>query len=305
VQRYIVERLVHGLLVLVGVSIVTFCLVRLTGDPAVALAGPDATAADVARLHAEMGLDEPLWIQYLRYADLLVHGDFGRSQLFRQPALPLVLERLPATLELAAAALVVTLAISLPLGVLSAVRRGGWIDRVGTVFVFAAQSMPVFWSSIMLILVVALWWGLLPASGRGGPQYVVLPALALGFHSAAQQTRLLRSAMLDTLSNDYLRTARAKGLTERVVIVRHAFRNALVPLVTATGLQFALLMGGAVITETVFAWPGMGSLAVQAISNRDLPLVMAATALFAIVILFVNLLVDLSYAAIDPRVRLG
>jgi peptide/nickel transport system permease protein len=234
----------------------------------------------------------------------MLQGDFGRSSTYRQAAFPLIVERLPATLALAAAAMAINLAIALPLGIISAVRRGGAADVAGTVLVFAGQSMPVFWMGIMLILLFSLTFQVLPASGYGWPN-VIMPAFVLGVHGAAYQTRLLRSAMLDVMSQDYLRTARAKGLLERAVIVRHALRNALIPVITASGVQFAVLMGGAVIVEQVFAWPGIGNLAVSAINNRDVALVVSSTFVFAIFILVVNLLVDLSYGLVDPRVRLG
>jgi peptide/nickel transport system permease protein len=234
----------------------------------------------------------------------MLQGDFGRSSTYRQATFPLIVERLPATLALAAAAMAINLIIALPLGVYSAVRRGGMVDWLGTAIVFAGQSMPVFWMGIVLILLFSLTFRILPASGYGWPN-VIMPAFALGVNGAAYQTRLLRSAMLDVLSQDYLRTARAKGLFEQAVIVRHALRNALIPVVTASGIQFALLMGGAVIVETVFAWPGVGSLAVSAINNRDVALVVSTTFVFAVFILIVNLLVDLSYGLVDPRIRLA
>ena len=217
----------------------------------------------------------------------------------------LVMERLPATLELALVAMGLSLIIALPLGSISAVRRGSWLDRVGTVFVFAAQSAPAFFAGIMLILIfgVRLQW--LPVSGRGGLEHLILPALALAVHSAAYETRLLRGSLLEVLSQDYIRTAAAKGLREKVVVLRHGLRNALLPIVTATGVAFAVLMGGAVITETVFAWPGVGSLAVQAINNRDVPLVMSSTMIVAVLIVVVNLMVDLMYGALDPRIKVG
>jgi peptide/nickel transport system permease protein len=304
VQRYIIRRLLHSVLVLFGVTLVTFMLVRLTGDPAAAMLGPEATPQDIAELRVSMGLDDPIFVQYGRYLEQLAHGDFGTSFLYGQPALGLVLERLPATFELTIAALVINLAVSFPLGIISAVKRDSIIDRLSAVFVFGSQAMPVFWSGILGIMVFAIMLGWLPASGRGGVTYLLMPGIVLGIHSAAYQTRLLRSSMLDVLGQDFVRTARAKGIKEFWVIVRHGFRNALIPVVTATGVQFAALMGGAVITETVFDWPGVGRLAVQAINNRDIPLVMATTFVFAVIILTVNLLVDLSYGVIDPRVRL-
>jgi ABC-type dipeptide/oligopeptide/nickel transport system permease component len=240
----------------------------------------------------------------LRYIGSAVRGDFGTSHLYNQSAFALVIERVPATFELTVAALIVTLMFSIPLGIWSAVKRDSVIDRISAVFVFGNQAMPVFWAGILGIMIFSIRLGWLPASGRGSMTHLLMPAAVLGLHSAAYQTRLLRSAMLDVLNQDFVRTARAKGLREFVVINRHALKNALIPLITATGIQFASLMGGAVITETVFAWPGVGRLAVQAINNRDIPLVMAATFFFAVVILIVNLIVDLSYGFVDPRVSL-
>jgi ABC-type dipeptide/oligopeptide/nickel transport system permease component len=301
---YLIERVARSLLVLLGVVLVAYSLVLLTGDPAGTIVGPDAPPSEVERVRRELGFDQPLPIQLARYVGRLLQGDFGRSSTYRQPAFPLIVERLPATLALAAAAMAINLLIALPLGILSAVRRGGAVDWLGTAVVFAGQSMPVFWMGIMLILLFSLTLQLLPASGYGLPN-VVMPAFVLGVHGAAYQTRLLRSAMLDVLAQDYLRTARAKGLLEQAVVVRHALRNALIPVITASGVQFAVLMGGAVIVETVFAWPGVGSLAVSAINNRDVALVVSATFVFAVFILLVNLLVDLSYGLVDPRVRLA
>jgi peptide/nickel transport system permease protein len=301
---YLVERLFRSFLVLLGVVLVAYCLVLSTGDPAGAIAGPDAPPAEVERVRQEFGFDQPLPVQFARYVGRMLQGDFGRSFTYRQPAFPLILERLPATLALAAAAMLVNLIVALPLGVISAVRRGGAVDWLGTVLVFAGQSMPVFWMGIMLILLFSLTLRLLPASGFGWLN-VIMPAFVLGIHGAAYQTRLLRSAMLDVLSQDYLRTARSKGLPDRLVLIRHGLRNALIPVITASGVQFAVLMGGAVIVETVFAWPGVGSLAVAAINNRDVNLVVSATFVFAVFILIVNLLVDLSYGLVDPRVRLA
>jgi peptide/nickel transport system permease protein len=301
---YLASRVVRAFLVLLGVIFVTYSLVLLTGDPAAAMLGPDTSPADIERARHELGFDQPIPIQVARYMGRMLQGDFGRSSTYRQPTFPLIVERLPATLALTAAAMAVNLLIAIPLGVYSAVRRGGVVDWLGTAIVFAGQSMPVFWLGIVLILVFALALRVLPASGFGWPN-VIMPAFALGLNGAAYQTRLLRSAMLEVLSQDYLRTARAKGLLERSVIIRHGLRNALIPVITATGIQFALLMGGAVITEQVFAWPGVGNLAVSAINNRDVNLVVSTTFVFAVFILLVNLLVDLSYGLVDPRIRLS
>jgi peptide/nickel transport system permease protein len=303
-QRYIIQRLFHGVFVLFGVSLVTFFLIQLTGDPAAAMLGPDATPEEIQAMRERRGYDEPLVFQYFEYLSSVARADFGTSHLYNQEAFSLVIERIPATFELTVAALLVTLLFSIPLGIWSAVRRDTMVDRLSAVFVFGNQAMPVFWAGILGIMIFSIELGWLPASGRGSFKHLLMPAVVLGLHSAAYQTRLLRSAMLDVLNADFVRTARAKGLREFVVVNRHALRNALIPLITATGIQFAGLMGGAVITETVFAWPGVGRLAVQAINNRDIPLVMAATFFFAFIILIVNLLVDLSYGLVDPRVRL-
>jgi peptide/nickel transport system permease protein len=304
-SAYLVERLFHGILVLFGITLVGFVLINLTGDPVRIMMGPDATQEQVATVREEMGLDQPLPVQYVRYMVSLLtgQGQLGRSFLYSQSAISLVAERLPATLELAATAMAMSLAISLPLGTISAVRRGSWIDRIGSIFMFAAQSAPAFFAGIMLILIfgVNLQW--LPVSGIGGPEHLIMPALVLAVHSASYESRLLRGALLEVLSQDYMRTATAKGLRERIVILRHGLRNALLPVVTATGVTFAVLMGGAVIVETVFAWPGVGSLAVQAIVRRDVPLVMASTLSFAVIIVALNLGIDLLYGALDPRIK--
>jgi peptide/nickel transport system permease protein len=304
-QRYVIERCMHGLLVLLGVSVVTFALIQLTGDPAAAMLGPDATRDQIEALRERRGFDDPIALQYVRYVGSVAQGDFGTSYLYKQSAFSLVIERIPATFELTVAALAITLVLAIPLGIWSAVKRDSAIDKLSAIFVFGNQAMPVFWAGILGIMIFSVSLGWLPASGRGSISHLIMPAVVLGLHSAAYQVRLLRSALLDVLTEDYVRTARAKGLREWSVINRHALRNALVPLITATGIQFATLMGGSVITETVFAWPGVGRLAVQAINNRDIPLVMAATFFFAITILIVNLIVDLSYGFVDPRVRVN
>ena len=306
-RAYVLERLIHGIFVIFGISVVTFLVVNLTGDPVRVILGPDASPEQIAFVRRDLGLDQPLPVQYVNYMQAMLGGvgQLGLSFLYKQPAIGLVVERLPATLQLALAAMVVNLALALPLGGVSAVRRGSWTDRLGTIFVFAGQSAPAFFSSIMLILIFGVQLQWLPVSGREGPEHLIMPALALGLHSAAYSTRLLRGALLEVLGQDYIRTAAAKGLRERIVLLHHALRNALLPVVTSTGVQFAILMGGAVIVETVFAWPGVGSLAVQAINNRDVPLVMASTMVFALIIVVVNLGVDLSYGALDPRIKVG
>jgi peptide/nickel transport system permease protein len=303
VQRYVLRRLAQAILVVVGVSLVVFFVIRLSGDPTYLLLSADATEADRARFAREQGFDRPLWEQYATFVARAVQGDLGRSLRYRQPALPLVLERLPATLELALAALAVSLIVAIPAGVISAVRRDTAADNLTMLGALFGQSMPVFWLGIMLILVFAVRLELLPTSGRGGIEHLILPALTLGLYSTARVTRLVRAGMLDVIAQDYIRTAWAKGLPDRWVIFKHALRNTLIPVITIVGLELRTLLGGAVITETIFAWPGLGRLAVTAIFQRDYPLVQAAVLVTALVFVVSNLLVDLVYGWLDPRIR--
>ncbi len=301
--RFFVVRLSHAVLVVFGVSLIAFGLMHLSGDPAALLLPPSATREDIELYRRELGLDRPLPVQYLDFLSHAVRGDFGRSIRHDQPAMQLVLERLPATIQLSAVALVLSLLFAIPLGILAAVKRGSIFDQASLVLSLVGQAFPVFWLGILLIIFFAenLRW--LPASGRGGPQHLALPALALSAYSTAIITRLLRSSLLEVLSSDFIRTARAKGLADRAVLVGHALKNAALPVVTVIGLQIGALLGGAVITEEVFAYPGMGRLAVQAIANRDFTVVQAFVVLMAVVIVTMNLLVDLLYAWLDPRVK--
>jgi peptide/nickel transport system permease protein len=303
VRRYIVRRLAQAVLVVVGVSLVVFFVIRLSGDPAFLLLAADATEADRARFAREQGFDRPVYVQYAVFARRAVQGDLGRSLRYRQPALPLVLERLPATMELAFAALAVSLVVAIPAGVISAVRRDTPYDNLTMLGALFGQSMPVFWLGIMLILVFSVRLELLPTSGRGGLEHLILPALTLGLYSTARITRLVRAGMLDVIGQDYIRTAWAKGLPGRGVIFKHALRNTLIPVITIIGLELGTLLGGAVITETIFAWPGLGRLAVTAIFQRDYPVVQAAVLVTALVFVVSNLLVDLLYGWLDPRIR--
>ena len=300
---YLLRRLLHSVLVVFGVSLIVFGLMFLTGDPATLMLPIDANQAEIEAFRRSMGFDRPVYEQYWSYVTRAVRGDLGTSLWHKQPALSLILERVPATLELAFAALVVSLLIGVPLGILAALKRGTIVDALATVGVAAGNCMPTFWLGIVLILVVSVWLHLLPASGRGGIERLILPALTLGAYSGAVTSRLLRSNLIDVLGRDYVRTARAKGLLERAVIYRHSLKNAAIPVVTVIGLQMGQLLGGAVITETVFSYPGMGLLAIQAIRNRDVPVVQAFVIVTAIIILAVNLIVDLLYRYLDPRVR--
>jgi ABC-type dipeptide/oligopeptide/nickel transport system permease component len=303
VAAYVVRRTLHAVGVVVAVSMLIFGLLHLGGDPTSSLLPLEATAADVARTREQFGLDRPLPEQYLRFVARALQGDFGVSFRHRQDAMSIVLERTPATLILATAALGVSLLIAVPAGVVGAVKRGSWSDRLAMLVAAFGQSMPSFWLGLMLILVVAVNLRWLPASGAGDWRYLVLPAITLGMPMAAITARLLRSSLLEVLSKDYVRTARSKGLAEWAVLSRHAARNAAIPVLTILGLQVGGLLSGAIITETVFGYPGMGLLTVQAISGRDFPVVRAFVLGFTTLIVMLNLIVDLLYARIDPRIR--
>jgi peptide/nickel transport system permease protein len=301
--RYLIRRLLQALLVVFGVSIVSFGMMFLSGDPASAMAGDNWTREQIEDFRQQMGFDRPWYVQYGDFLSSAVRGDFGTSLRQHRPVFELVKERLPATLQLTGAALLISITLSIPIGVLSATKRNSVWDRLAMVFALAGQSMPVFWVATMLILVfgVKLQW--LPVAGRGGWEHLVLPAAALGLFSVARNARVIRSSMLEVLGADYVRTARAKGLRGRVVVMRHAFRNALLPIITLFGLDVGHLLSGAVITETIFAWPGIGRLTVDAVFGKDLPLVQAAVVILATTFVLVTLAVDLLYGFLDPRVR--
>jgi len=292
-----------AVLVLFGVSVVVFLILHLTGDPAALLLPPDATAEDVARFRKAMGFDDPVFVQYVRFLKGALRGDFGESVRHGEPAMHLVLERLPATFELAGAALLLALCLAIPAGIISALKRNTAIDYVSTVVALMGQAMPTFWLGIMLILVFSVRFSWLPSSGRGDFQHLILPAVTLGLFTTARITRLTRSGMLEVLGQDYIRTARAKGVSERPVVWKHALKNASIPIVTIVGIELGTLLGGSVITETIFAWPGVGRLSVQAIFNRDYPVVQAAVFILASTFVFLNFLVDVAYTWLDPRIR--
>ncbi len=302
-KQYLIRRFYHSLLVLVGISVIVFLMLHLTGDPAALLMPLDATPAEIEALRERMGFNDPLYEQYGRFFVRAVQGDFGLSFRNQLPAMDLLLERVPATLELAAAAMVLALAVALPVGIVSALRRNSLADHAGMVFALLGQSMPVYWLGILLIMIFAVGLGWFPAAGRGGWNHLVLPAVTLGLFSMARVARFTRSAMLEALSQDYVRTARAKGLPERRVVLFHAFKNASLPIVTIIGLDFATLLGGAVITETIFGWPGVGRFTVEAIGIRDFPVVQASVFLLALIFVVVNLTVDVLYTWLDPRIR--
>lgn len=304
-RAYIAARLATAVLVILGVSVVSFFLTFLTGDPAEIMLPPGATAAQMAKFRAEWGFDDPLPVQYWRFLKRAAQGDFGTSLRHGQSSLPLIAARLPATLQLTVTAMLLAIALAVPLGVLAAAKRGSPIDLAAMGVALFGQSVPNFWLAIMMILLFAVSWGLLPTSGRGGPAHVVMPAIAIAINLMALLTRLVRSTMIEMLAEDYVRTARAKGLREVVVLTRHALPNVLIPLVTVIGLQFGYILGGAVVIETIFTWPGVGLFTIQAILNRDYPVVQASVFILATAVVLINLIVDLLCVWIDPRIRVG
>ena len=303
--RHFLQRLLFTLPALWLILTMVFLLIHIVpGDPVLQMLGQDARVEDVAQLRHTLGLDQPLGVQYARYLEGLARGDWGQSMRYASPVRAIVLARFPATLELSLAALAVCLAIAIPAGVFSAHRRGCSSDRATSFFTLLGLSVPNFALGPVLILVFSIEIGWLPVSGRGGISHLILPAATLGAAFAAILTRMVRGSMIEELSSDYVRTARAKGISETSVLFRHAFPNALIPVITIVGLQFGSLLAGTIVTETIFSWPGIGRLAVQAISARDYPLLQGCILIIALSYVAVNLLTDLVYAIVDPRVRL-
>ncbi len=300
---FIVMRTLQMVPPLFGLTIILFVLLRIGGDPVAPLVHPDATPAEIQQVREAYGFDRPWVEQYVRQLTLIVTGDFGDSYRYRAPAMPLVLERLPATLELALASIVIALVIAIPAGILSAVYQNSWLDVLVTVTSTLGRAMPNFWIGIMLILVVAVQLRWLPVAGRDGLAHLILPAITLGTSLATTIARLLRSSLLEIMRREFMTTARAKGLRYWTVVLRHGLRNALVASVTVLGLQVAWLLGGSVIVEEVFAWPGIGRLMVRSVLLRDLTLVQAGVLVFALIVMVANLLVDVTYAFINPRIR--
>jgi ABC-type dipeptide/oligopeptide/nickel transport system permease component len=300
----LVWRLCRLIIVCFGISLITFSLMHLSGDP-VAMILPEATEADREVLREAMGFNRPLIAQYGGFITRVLRGDFGQSFFHRSPALSLVLERMPTTILLTFFALALAVAVAIPAGIVTAVKRYSWVDHLATVSVLLGQSMPVFWTGIMLILLFAVGLNLFPASGWESWQATVLPALTLGTFQAPLFLRMSRSAMLEVLGLDYVQTARAKGLSEWLIVMKHALKNAAIPIVTVIGLQFGVLLGGAVVTETVFAIPGTGRLIVRAIGQLDFPVVQAGVMTLSLIIVAVNFLVDLLYLYLNPQVRIS
>jgi peptide/nickel transport system permease protein len=303
-RGYVASRLAQTALVVFLSLTAVFGMVRLSGDPVLLFMPMDIQAKDVDEFREALGFNDPLVVQYARFLGNAVRGDFGESLRYRKDALGLVLERLPATLLLAGTALALTLVVAVPLGVLSAVRRNGWLDHAATLATVLGQATPGFWLGLMLIYVFAVQLRWLPTGGMGTAAHLVMPAIVLAAFYSARVARLTRSSVLDVLNEEYILTARAKGLGEGRVIGKHTLRNSAIPIVTLAGLEAGQLLGGAVVTETIFAWPGLGRLTVQALLNRDFPVVMAAVSFTSVVYTLMNLAVDLLYGWLDPRVRL-
>lgn len=304
-RQYLLKSILQFIPVLFLISLIVFLLVHVSGDPVTLMLPDTATAEDRAALTAALGLDQPLYIQYFKFMGQLVQGDFGKSFRYNEPALPIVLDRLPATFELAAAAMVVATVIAIPLGIISATKRNSFWDVLATGAAVLGKAMPHFWLGIMFILLFSVKLGMFPVSGRGTLLHLVLPAVTLGTGIAAEMTRLIRSSMLEILGQDYIRTARSKGLAEQLVIYKHAFRNSLIPVVTIMALQVSTLISGALITETIYAWPGMGQLIIQAVNTRDMAIVQAAVFVVAFLVIVSNMLADLIYRILDPRIKIS
>ena len=302
-KRFIVKRLGYAVLSLLLLSLTIFLLVRLTGDPSVLLVEPGASKDDLAAVRLQLGLDRPLWVQYGQFMSSLARGDLGHSFYYRTPVLELYLSRLPHSLMLAVAAMAFSLLVGIPSGILAAVRVNQWWDSAGKIFALLGLSLPSFWVGLVMILFFSVYLGWLPSSGSGTALHVIMPAFALGWYFAAAHMRLTRSAMLEVLGSEYVKLARLKGLPEALVIGKHAFKNALIPVLTLAGINLVIMVNVAVVVETVFAWPGVGRLLFEGISFRDFPVVQATVLIGGAMIVVVNFFVDVLYAVIDPRIR--
>ena len=304
-KRFILQRLGYSALSLFLLSLTIFLFVRLTGDPTVLLVEPGASREDMAMVRQQLGLDRPIWVQYGSFVTDMARGDFGKSFYYRTPVLELYMSRLPHSLMLAAAAMIFSLVIGIPSGIIAAVRVGKFWDNAGKIFALLGLSMPQFWVGLLMILFFSVYLGWLPSSGSGTVWHVIMPAFSLGWFFAAAHMRITRSSMLEVLGSEYVKLARLKGLPEKRVIVKHALKNALIPVLTLAGINLVLMVNVAIVVETVFAWPGIGRLLYEGIAFRDFPIVQATVLLSGVMIVVVNLVVDVLYAVIDPRIRLG
>lgn len=300
---YIIRRILQSLIVLFGVIIITFFIARILGDPVALLLPPEATPEQRTSMTKELGLDRPLYLQLVLYISKVLRGDFGQSFRHQESAMKLIIQRIPATVYLSIVAAIISVCIALPLGIISAIKRGTIFDRVAMSFALFGQSVPPFWAGIMMILLFAVMWGWFPPSGYGGPKYVFMPAFTLSFFFTASTARLTRSSVLDVLDMDYVRFARLKGVPEFVIIMGHVLRNAFITILNIVALQLGELLGGAVVVEFIFSWPGIGRLSLEAIYNRDYPVIQATVVVAAFFFVVINLLVDIIYIATDPRVR--
>jgi ABC-type dipeptide/oligopeptide/nickel transport system permease component len=303
-KRYILRRTGYALLSLFLLSVTIFLFVRVTGDPAALLVEPGAAPGDIAAIHHQFGLDRPLWVQYWLFMASLFRGDLGQSFYYQVPVMQLYLSRLPNSLELAAVAMLLSLAIGIPAGILASVNVGRFWDQFGKLFTLLGLSMPSFWIGLLMILLFSVYLGWLPSSGQGSPLHLIMPAFALGWYFAAAHMRLTRSSMLEVLGSEYIKLARIKGLPQLLVIAKHAFKNALIPVLTLAGINLVLMVNVAVVVETVFAWPGIGRLLYEGITFRDFPVVQGVVIMGGGMIVIVNLVIDIVYAVIDPRIRL-
>ena len=324
-QQYLVRRLLQSIIVVLGVTMVSFLSLQLAGDPTLMYVSERATVEEIEQTRRNLGFDRPIYIQYFDYLSKLVRGDFGDSLGAKTPAMELVLDRMPATIELTLFAMIIAIFFSIPIGLFAAIKRGTAYDGGIMMFAIFGQSMPSFWLGLMLMLYPGLNWGWFPISGHipllkplfagnfetfftnlpNAFSHLVLPGVTIAMFSLSRNARLIRSSMLEILNQDYIRTARAKGLRENVVVIQHAFRNALIPFVTILGLEFGFLLSGVVVVETVFSWPGVGRLTFNAITQRDIPVVQATVVIFSLMFVTLNLIVDLVYAFLDPRIRLN
>lgn len=303
--RFTVGRAVQSLLGLLVVTFVVFYAARLTGDPTVLMLSEMATREDAARLRAHLGLDKPLAVQYGRFLSQALQGDLGESTRYRRPVTDVLASRFPASLQLGSVAIAITLLIALPIGVYSAVNRGTLLDVAGRMLAVLGQSLPLFWLGLMLMLILAVWLGLLPAAGRGSAASLILPAVTMGWAATPAIMRLTRSAMLEVLESEYIKLARIKGVPEWRVIWKHALKNALLPVITFSVLLFAEMIAGAIVTETVFAWPGVGQLLISSVNNRDFPMVQGTVLLLSTLFILGNFAVDVLYAYLNPRIKYG
>lgn len=301
---YVVQRIAQALVSLLGVATIIFFILRLTGDPVLLMVPQDSTAEEIEAMRAALGLDQPLGKQYIDYLKQILTGDLGRSYIQNAPVSKLIMERIPYTLDLAVAAFILTVIIGVPIGMLTAVYKGTWVERLFMPLILIGQSMPTFWTGILLIMFVSVRLGWLPSSGVDGLESLILPSITLASLSIATVARMTRSSLLEQLGQDYVRTARSKGAGTPRILTRHLLRNASIPILTVLGMEFANLLGGSVITETIFAWPGLGQLTIQAIHARDFPVVQAVVMLGSAIYIIINLLTDLLYGLVDPRIKL-